>query len=137
TAVSRTTKQRPASAFVASPFFWQAAPGVTSLASTSSAAQPPAPASLPPAVRSATYIVIAAFNEGRAIANGVDGLRRGYCNVVVVDDGSADDTAQRAAEAGATVLRHMINRGQGAALQTGISYALRAGAQYIVTFDAD
>jgi glycosyltransferase involved in cell wall biosynthesis len=92
---------------------------------------------LPAAIRAQVYIVIAAFNEGRAIANVVSGLRREYCNVVVVDDGSADDTAQRAAEAGATVLRHMINRGQGAALQTGISYALRAGAQYVVTFDAD
>jgi glycosyltransferase involved in cell wall biosynthesis len=60
-----------------------------------------------------------------------------FPNVVVVDDGSSDDTAVQARAGGATALTHMVNRGQGAALQTGISYALRRGAQYVVTFDAD
>lgn len=104
--------------------------------STSSPA-PPAASPLAPPVRASLYIVIAAFNEERAIADVVSELLREYPHVVVVDDGSADGTAARAAAAGATVLRHMINRGQGAALQTGISYALRQGAQYVVTFDAD
>ena len=108
---------------------------MTSPATSSSA--PPAPSALPASVRSATFIVIAAYNEGRAIANVVAELLADYPNVVVVDDGSGDDTALRAAEAGAIVLKHLLNRGQGAALQTGISYALRAGAQYVVTFDAD
>jgi polyprenyl-phospho-N-acetylgalactosaminyl synthase len=64
-------------------------------------------------------------------------LRALYPNVIVVDDGSRDDTAERAQAASAVVLRHLINRGQGAALQTGISYALAHGAQVIATFDAD
>ena len=84
-----------------------------------------------------THVVIAAYNESGAIADVVEGLRLRLPNVVVVDDGSSDDTGERALEAGAVVLRHLVNRGQGAALQTGIAYALRRGARYIVTFDAD
>src|SRR5262249_35062129 len=61
---------------------------------------------------------------------------RGY-PVVVVDDGSADATDKVAAEAGATVISHPVNLGQGAALQTGIEFALAEGADFIVTFDAD
>jgi glycosyltransferase involved in cell wall biosynthesis len=56
---------------------------------------------------------------------------------VLVNDGSTDDTAARARLAGAKVVSHAINLGQGAALQTGITYALRLGASHIVTFDAD
>ena len=58
-------------------------------------------------------------------------------DVVVVDDGSRDRTGDAAASAGATVIRHPINLGQGAALQTGIAWALRDDADIIVTFDAD
>jgi glycosyltransferase involved in cell wall biosynthesis len=87
--------------------------------------------------QSNVYIVIAAFRESQAVAEVVRGLREQWPRVVVVDDGSEDGTAQVAAEAGATVLRHVINRGQGAALQTGISHALHCGAKAIVTFDAD
>jgi glycosyltransferase involved in cell wall biosynthesis len=60
----------------------------------------------------------------------------GY-TVVVVDDGSSDETSNQARAAGATVIRHPFNLGQGAALQTGIEYALRQPAICIVTFDAD
>ncbi len=67
----------------------------------------------------------------------VSGLTRGAWRVVVVDDGSADDTAEAARGAGATVLRHILNLGQGAALQTGIDFAVAEGAERIVTFDAD
>ena len=84
-----------------------------------------------------TYVVIAAYNEGTAIAAVVGELVSTYPHIVVVDDGSWDDTSIVARKAGATVLRHAINRGQGAALQTGITYALQSGAAYIVTFDAD
>lgn len=82
-------------------------------------------------------IVVPAYNEGESIADVVNELRRDYPRVVVVDDGSKDATAACARAAGATVVRHAINRGQGAALQSGITYALREGAEIIVTFDAD
>jgi glycosyltransferase involved in cell wall biosynthesis len=82
------------------------------------------------------WFVIAAFNEGSMI---MDVVRRvtPMAHVVVVDDGSSDDTGDLSLEAGAHVATHMINRGQGAALQTGIDYALAQGAEHIVTFDAD
>src|SRR5205807_7673808 len=57
--------------------------------------------------------------------------------ILVVDDGSDDRTGEIAASAGAIVIRHPINLGQGAALQTGIEVALSAGANVVVTFDAD
>lgn len=84
-----------------------------------------------------TWIVIAAFREEKVIAEVVRNVRAVYSNVVVVDDASGDATGQEAKTAGAVVLEHLINRGQGAALKTGISYALRQGAEIIVTFDAD
>ena len=85
-----------------------------------------------------TWIVIAAYCEQRSIGNVVAALRAaGWPRVVVVDDGSSDDTAGVAAKAGALVVQHVINRGQGAALQTGIRFALRRGAAVLVTFDAD
>lgn len=97
----------------------------------------PAEPELPQAVRARTAIVIAAYNEAGCIGTVVRELCAVYPRVVVVDDGSADATAQEARLAGASVLRHFVNRGQGAALQTGISYALAQGADYVVTFDAD
>lgn len=82
------------------------------------------------------WVVIAAYNEATVIARVVgDVARRGY-HVVVVDDGSADDTAERASAA-TIVVRHPINLGQGAALQTGIDCALQHEADVVVTFDAD
>jgi glycosyltransferase involved in cell wall biosynthesis len=96
------------------------------------------PVSLPLETRKGTYVVIAAFNE-EATIGGVLGelLAAGFPHVVVVDDGSSDRTRARARAGGAITLRHVINRGQGAALQTGIAYAVAAGADVIVTFDAD
>jgi len=84
-----------------------------------------------------TYVVIAAYNEGAVIARVVAGVRRAGYRAVVVDDGSRDITAVAAQTAGATVIPHPFNLGQGAALQTGIDYALTQGAQVVVTFDAD
>jgi polyprenyl-phospho-N-acetylgalactosaminyl synthase len=83
------------------------------------------------------WVVIAAYNEARMIGSVVRGVRAHYGNVVVVDDGSADATAEEALAAGATVLSHPINLGQGAALQTGLAYAYSQRATRIVTFDAD
>lgn len=87
--------------------------------------------------RSGTSVVIAAYNEGRVIREVVGEVVRAGWNVVVVDDGSRDDTAISAEVPGAFVLRHVINLGQGAALQTGIDFAVRRGATAIVTYDAD
>jgi polyprenyl-phospho-N-acetylgalactosaminyl synthase len=83
------------------------------------------------------WIVVAAYNEAGVIADVVRPLvSEGYA-VVVVDDGSIDDTAKLARAAGAAMLRHAINRGQGAALQSGLRYALERGARIVITFDAD
>ncbi len=81
------------------------------------------------------WVIVPAYNESRVVGAVVNGL--GKYQVVVVDDCSADDTAAVAQAAGAHVLCHATNRGQGAALQTGIDFALSRGARAIVTFDAD
>jgi glycosyltransferase involved in cell wall biosynthesis len=84
------------------------------------------------------FIVIAAYNEGKSISKVVKNLKNaGYNNIVVVDDGSRDETSKIALDSGAIVLKHVVNRGQGAALKTGMDYALRNGADIIVHFDAD
>ena len=80
--------------------------------------------------------VIPAFDEGPRIAAVVEGARR-HLPVLVVDDGSTDDTAARAEAAGATVLRQLPNAGKGAALRAGFRYALDHEAEAIVTLDAD
>lgn len=84
-----------------------------------------------------TWVVIPAYNEVSQIASVVRDVTVAGYRVVVVDDGSTDETARTAATAGAQVLTHPVNLGQGAALQTGIEYAFGAGAEIIVTFDAD
>jgi glycosyltransferase involved in cell wall biosynthesis len=81
--------------------------------------------------------VIAAYNEAAMIAHVVRDVMRTGHRIIVVDDASCDRTADIAVASGATVLRHPINLGQGAALQTGIDYALAGGAGSVVTFDAD
>lgn len=83
------------------------------------------------------FIVIPAFNEQRTVDGIVREVRKKFSNVVLVDDGSVDETGRVAAESGATVVTHLINRGQGAALKTGIDFALARGAEVIVTFDSD
>jgi len=83
------------------------------------------------------HVIIPAFNEAAVIARVVSEVARAGYRVVVVDDGSRDATADVARSAGATVIGHPFNLGQGAALQTGIDYALAHGAELVVTFDAD
>lgn len=87
--------------------------------------------------RTQIYVVIAAYNEGAVISRVVADVKRAGYPVVVVDDGSRDATADHARAAGATVIEHPFNLGQGAALQTGIDYAVAQTAEIIVTFDAD
>jgi glycosyltransferase involved in cell wall biosynthesis len=83
------------------------------------------------------WVVIAAYNERQRIGRVLDGLLPCVRNVVVVDDGSRDETAEEAVKRPVWLVRHPVNLGQGASLQTGIAFALEQGAQYIVTFDAD
>lgn len=91
----------------------------------------------PDDIRTKTFVVVAAYNEAPSVGAVVRSLQTVCPNVVVVDDGSTDETFCEAAACTKFVLHHMINRGQGAALQTGIEFALRKGARFIVTFDAD
>jgi len=83
------------------------------------------------------WVIVPAFNEGPVIGEVIAGLRERFAHVVVVDDGSADDCGAVARSSGAILLRHPFNLGQGAALQTGIDYAVGRGASYLATFDSD
>ena len=85
-----------------------------------------------------TWVVVPLYNEASVIADVVRDIRTTFPQVVCVDDGSSDGSAVAARKGGAVVVQHPVNLGQGAALQTGISYALRdPEMRYVVTFDAD
>ena len=84
------------------------------------------------------WIVIPAFNEAAVIGEVIADLRSVFDHVVCVDDGGTDGTGEIARRAGAHLVRHPINLGQGAAIQTGVEYARKQpGAQVFATFDAD
>jgi polyprenyl-phospho-N-acetylgalactosaminyl synthase len=82
-------------------------------------------------------VVIPCLNEGSVIGDVVRQVRQHWPGVIAVDDGSTDDTAARAEEAGALVVRHPANLGKGAALKTGLQEARRQGANWAVTMDGD
>lgn len=93
---------------------------------------------MPGGIDTATWVVIPLYNEAAVIGSVIEDLQRAFRHVVCVDDGSTDGSADIAERAGATVVRHPVNLGQGAALQTGIDFALSHGeCTWIVTFDAD
>lgn len=93
---------------------------------------------MPGAVHDDVWIVVPLYNEATVIAEVVEQVRTVFPNVVCVDDGSSDASARLAAEAGAVVVKHPINLGQGAALQTGFDYARQdPRTRYVVTFDSD
>jgi len=81
--------------------------------------------------------VIPAYNEAKQIASVINKLKTYVAEIIVVDDHSRDNTYSEAEKAGAIVVRHVINRGQGAALRTGTQLALNRGADIIIHFDAD
>jgi glycosyltransferase involved in cell wall biosynthesis len=85
---------------------------------------------------SSLLALIPAYEEGPRIAAVVE-RTRSFLPVVVVDDGSTDDTATRAEVAGALVLRQVPNAGKGAALRAGFRHALSTDAPAVVTLDAD
>lgn len=91
-----------------------------------------------PEIARGTWLVVPLYNEGPVIRSVVEHARLTFPNVVCVDDGSSDDSVAEARAGGARVVQHAINLGQGAALQTGLRYALQdPGARWLVTFDAD
>lgn len=89
--------------------------------------------------KSETYITIPMYNDEKMILNVIKDLNNaGYNNIVVVDDGSKDNGYNIVKDnSNAIVTRHIVNRGQGAALQTGMEIALDRGAKYIIHFDSD
>lgn len=85
-----------------------------------------------------TWLIVPLFNESTVVGDVIRGARETFSKIVCVDDGSSDDSAAVARAAGAVVVNHPVNLGQGAALQTGLTYALGdPAASYFVTFDSD
>ncbi|MGI6484211.1 MAG: glycosyltransferase family 2 protein [Candidatus Dojkabacteria bacterium] len=85
-----------------------------------------------------TYIVLPAYNEGKVIKKTIEGIKKeGFDNIIVVDDGCKDNTSKEALSTGVIVVKHPINRGKGAATQTGIDAAKLLNADIIVTMDSD
>jgi glycosyltransferase involved in cell wall biosynthesis len=84
----------------------------------------------------ATTVIIPAYNEGAAVGQVVAGLKTvaAWHEILVIDDGSTDDTSQHAGAAGAHVIRHPYNKGNGAAVKTGIRHAV---SDYVLVLDAD
>lgn len=83
-------------------------------------------------------IIIPAFNEEENMVSVIDGVKKySDADILVVDDGSADRTAERAAKAGAMVVRHPFNMGYGATLQTGYKYAVKKKYDFLVQIDGD
>lgn len=84
------------------------------------------------------WVVVPVFNEAEVIGPVVEGLTKHFSNVVCIDDGSSDNSAELAQSAGARVVKHPLNLGQGAALQTGFDYVMsHPDATHVITFDAD
>jgi Glycosyl transferase family 2 len=98
-------------------------------------------AKLPERFRDRVAVVVPAYNEAESVGDVVRQIPKEVCgeptSVLVVDDGSRDDTSEEAAKAGAIVARHVINRGGGAALRTGYRLMAESGALIVVTLDAD
>jgi polyprenyl-phospho-N-acetylgalactosaminyl synthase len=93
---------------------------------------------LAPDLAATTWIVMPLFNEAEVVGEVIAAVRETFPLIVCVDDGSTDGSGQIARDAGAAVVTHSINLGQGAALRTGIDYALRdPQMRCLVTFDSD
>jgi glycosyltransferase involved in cell wall biosynthesis len=86
-----------------------------------------------------TLVLIPAFNEADGIVAVIGSIREAVpdAHILVVNDGSRDDTARRARDAGAVVLNHAFNMGYGVTIQTGYKYAYAHGYDYLVQIDGD
>jgi len=84
------------------------------------------------------FIVIPVYNEAPVIFNTIKEIERaGYQNIIIIDDGSSDETYHEAKKSGKIILRLILNRGKGAAVKTGIEAAKMLGADIVVTMDGD
>lgn len=83
------------------------------------------------------FVIIPVFNEERMIGSVVDSLKKKFANIVCVDDGSSDKSLAIIKSKNVHTLKHLINLGQGASLQTGIDFGILNGARYFLTFDSD
>lgn len=84
------------------------------------------------------WLVVPVYNEGQVIREVMANAAQTFPNIVCVDDGSSDDSAAQIKLSPARLVRHPVNLGQGAAIQTGVEYArAQPGARFFVTFDAD
>lgn len=85
-----------------------------------------------------TWLIVPCYNEGTVIFDVLTHARETFPNIVGVNDGSVDNSAEQIRAAGAHLVDHPVNLGQGAAIQTGVEYARKQpGAEFFVTFDAD
>lgn len=85
-----------------------------------------------------TWLIIPCYNEGQVIHDVITHALATFPNIVAVNDGSADNSAEVIRTSGAHLVNHPVNLGQGAAIQTGVEYArAQPGARYFATFDAD
>lgn len=83
------------------------------------------------------WVIVPAHNEADSIGSVLDNIKKYANNIIVVDDGSTDSTAEIAEKSGAICLKHMINLGKGAAVKTGCDFAVEKGAEYLILIDAD
>lgn len=93
---------------------------------------------MPASPTASIFVVLPAWNESKVLPEVVQEIRTaGYQNIVIVDDGSKDDTFEVSKKAGVIALRHRLNRGKGAATKTAIEAAKLLGADIVVTMDSD
>jgi len=81
--------------------------------------------------------IVPAYQEETRVRAAVEGIREHCQHVAVIDDGSTDRTAEEAEKAGAIVLRHAVNQGKGAAIDTGVAYAREHGYEFVIAMDGD
>lgn len=83
-------------------------------------------------------VIVPAYNEAAVLGDVIAALRVHFSDVICIDDGSTDGSGELARAAGAYVVRHVVNLGQGASLQTGFEFVLRhRQSAFVVTFDGD
>lgn len=88
--------------------------------------------------KSKILILLPAFNEAEVIGEVLEGIQKeGYQNICLIDDGSTDNTSDIAQGYSVHILRHVLNRGAGAAIQTGIQFARNQGFEYVILIDSD